>query len=288
MSVRHVITSGLTVGALLGTSLLLSAPVSAAPPPIVKIAVVKGQATISQSTMRPGVVEFHVGNTFPIPEDQGGGADPVSIVRTDQLDRLLTELQTVLTADPGDPVSLAASAAGMRAAHAISTWYGGAQKGGVWQVNLPVGNYYALGLQTTVLNGAKAVPFTVAGSPRAGSLHATQMTIRAVGPVGNNKWTFRQVATQRVEWISFANAAHEIHFMAMAGVKPITTDAMVERGYMGNSLPKWETGPFNMWQALSRLRSRTQSGQPLMLLDGCSCHEQCLKPVDEGKGVPSR
>jgi hypothetical protein len=210
--------------------------------PVVDIAVSGDQATISQSSLTPGVVEFHVGKTFVIPGKQGG-PDTISIVRTDQLDQVLSVLPAVFAGDPGDPASLAAAASAMRTVHALTTFFGGAQKGGVWQVNLPVGNYYALGVQSTAMGMAKAVPFTVSGAPHAGRLHATQLTIRPVGPVGKNRWTARQVGRQPVEWINFANAAHELHFLDMSGVAPTTTSSMVKKAFTSNGQPKFFTGP---------------------------------------------
>jgi hypothetical protein len=207
---------------------------------VVGIAVVGDQAGISQSVIQPGIVEFHVGNTFTIPGPDGG-PDTISIVRTDQLDSVLSLLPSVFTQSQ-DPAALAAAGQAMKAIHGITTWYGGAGKGGVWRVNLPVGNYYALGVQSTAMGMAKPVAFTVTGPARAGILPKTQMTIRAVGPVGHNKWTTRQVGAQPVEWITFANAAHEIHFMDINGVKPTTTDAMVKKGFASPNPPNIFTG----------------------------------------------
>jgi hypothetical protein len=221
---------------------LVSAPIPAQASgtiPVVDLAVSGTQVTMSQTTMRPGVVEFHVGKTFTIPGEEGG-PDTISIVRTDQLDQVLATLPAVFAGNPEDPASMAAAAAGMAAIHAMTTWYGGAIKGGVWQVNLPVGNYYALGVQSTAMGMAQAAAFTVAGTPRQGSLHATQLTVRAEGPVGANRWVTRQPGMP-VEWVNFANASHEIHFLEMSGVKPGTTSGMVKKALFGNSQPKFFT-----------------------------------------------
>jgi hypothetical protein len=194
--------------------------------------------------MRPGVVEFHVGKTFVVPGPDGG-PDTLSIVRTDQLDQVLSLLPAVFVADPSDPAALAAAAEAIRTIHAITTWYGGAVKGGVWQANLAPGNYFALGVQSTAMGMAKAVAFTVAGDPRPGFLHPTQAVMRAVGPVGNNTWVFRQLGRQPIQWLRFTNAAHELHFMDLGGVAPSTTNAMVKKAVQGppGPPPKWFTGP---------------------------------------------
>jgi hypothetical protein len=166
-------------------------------------------------------------------------------VRTDSLDEVLGLLPAVFAGDPSDPVALAAAAQAIQKIHAMTTWYGGADKGGVWQANLAPGNYYVLGVQSTAMGMAKPVAFTVAGDPRPGVLHATQAVMRAVGPVGDNRWTFRQSAGVPIEWLRFTNAAKELHFMDLGGVAPIATNAMVKKAVQGppGPPPKWFTGP---------------------------------------------
>jgi hypothetical protein len=209
--------------------------------PIVTLAVAGDQATVSQATMRPGVVEFRVGKTFVVPGPQGG-PDALTVVATDQLDVVLADLGAVFGGNPEDPASLTAAAAAMRDIHSISTWYGGAGPEGVWQVNLPAGTYTVFGVQSTAMGMAKPVTFTVAGAPRTAALHATQATFRAVGDVGSNKWTFRQAGDRPVEWITFANSAKELHFLDAFGVKPSTTSAMVRKAVASNAPPKFATG----------------------------------------------
>ena len=239
-----------------GTSLLLAGltvtatPASAAAPPVVTIAVSGDQATISQTTIRPGVVEFHVSDSFTVPGDQGG-PEPVSIVRTDALDQVLATLPAVFSGDPSDPASMAAVAQGMRTVHALTTLYGGAQKGGVWQAWLPAGNYYVLGIQSAAMGMTKPVAFTVAGSPRSGRLHAVQAAFWASGPVGNNDFHFAQLGRQPVTWLSFRNAAKEIHFLDVTGVKPTTTNAAVRKALASNADPKFVTGPFFAFDVIS-------------------------------------
>ena len=207
--------------------------------PVVKLAVAGNQATISQATMRPGVVEFQVGNTFKIPGPQGG-PDPLTVLRTDQLDLILSTLPTVFS-QSDDPAAGAASAAAMRTIRAAGTFYGGGAKGMTWQVRLPAGNYTVMGVQSTAMGMAKAASFTVAGEPRPGAIHATQAAVRAVGAVGENRWTFSQPGDRVVEWLRFANAARELHFMDMSGVKPGTTDAMVKKALTSNKQPTFFT-----------------------------------------------
>jgi hypothetical protein len=244
-----IAVGGGTLTLLAASLAVMTGPASAATsmtarPPVVQIAVSGNQATISQTTMRPGVVEFHVGRTFTIPGSDGG-PDTMSIVRTDQLDQVLALLPSVFGGDPSDSVALAAAAQSIRTIHAITTWYGGAGKGGVWQANLAPGNYYALGVESTAMGLAKPVAFTVAGEPRPGVLHSTQATVRAVGPVGNNKWTFRRASDAPIEWLRFTNAARELHFMGLGGVASTTTNAQVKNALQGppGPPPKWFTGP---------------------------------------------
>jgi hypothetical protein len=236
--------AGLAAAALAAASLLAAPGTLAASTGLatVTIGVTGDQATISQPTIRPGIVEFHVSGTFTLPGPDGG-PDTITILRTDHLDQVLALLPSVFAGDPSNPASLAASAAAMRAIHAMTTLYGGAQKGGVWQVNLPAGSYYALGIQSTAMGLAKPVSFTVAGAQRSASIHATQAFVTASGPVGNNRWLFRQPGGQPVEWVRFTNRAHEIHFLDITSVKPTTTDAMVRRGFASQSQPKWALGP---------------------------------------------
>jgi hypothetical protein len=207
---------------------------------VLDIAVAGDQATISQSTVRPGVVEFHVGKTFTIP-GKDGGPDQLTVLRTDQLDLFL---QTVpaLFQQSDDAASLAAAAAAERAIHGMGTVFGGGGKGTIWQVRLDPGTYTVLGVQSTAMGLAKPATLTVAGTPRPGAIHATQATIRAVGPVGKNKWTYTQVGSRPVEWLRFANASKELHFLDMSGVKPGTTEAMVRKAFNSPKEPDFFTG----------------------------------------------
>lgn len=210
--------------------------------PVVDLSVTGDQVTISQDTMRPGVVEFHVGNTFTVPGDNGG-PDMITIVRTDQFDTFISTLQTVFAENPADPASLAAAAQGMRTIHAITTLYGGGNKGVVWQVYLPAGSYYAMGVQSTAMGLAKPVTFTVAGLPREASIHPVQAAFWATGPVGQNQWRYAQLGRQPVEWFAFRNNAKEIHFLSLSGVKDMTTDSMVKKAFAApeGPPPKWFT-----------------------------------------------
>ncbi len=243
------------MAAVLPISLAVTAaPASAAAhmaaPPKVTIAVAGDQATISQATMRPGVVEFQVGKTFKVPGPQGG-PDTLSIVRTDQLDEVLAALGPVFAEDFADPASMAAAARGMAAARSMSTWYGGTKKGGVWQVDLPAGNYYVIGLQSTMMGLAKPVAFTVAGEPRSAPLHATAGTIRAISVPGGNAFVAKGMSHLGDGWVKFANSAKEVHFMSMTGVKPSTDAATIRKAFQSNSDPKWIIGPHYDFDVIS-------------------------------------
>jgi hypothetical protein len=216
------------------------APASAASgPPVVRISAQGDQVVISQATMRPGVVEFRVGTTFVVPGPDGG-PDQLSVVRTDQLPLVLETLKTVF-ADTSTPEAAAAAAQGMRTINGLATFNGGGGKGTTWQVDLPAGNYSVVGVPSAVFGLTKPATFTVAGERRAGALPATQATIRAVGPVGDNQWTFRQTGSP-VKWLRFANASKEIHFLDMAGVKPGTTSVAVKKAFSSPGEPKFFTG----------------------------------------------
>jgi hypothetical protein len=238
--------AGTTALALVAAPLLTAPAVSAAPTraAVVTLGMSGDQATVSQSVVRPGIVEFRVSGNFTVP-GPGGGPEALTIVATSQLDQVLALLPAVFAGNPGDPASMAASAAAMRSIHAMTTFYGGSQKGGVWQVNLPVGDYYALGIQSAAMGLTKPVAFTVAGAPRASTLHATQAFVTATGPVGDNRWHVSQPGGHPVDWLRFSNHAHEIHFLDITSVKPMTTDAMVRKAFSSNSQrqPKWVNQP---------------------------------------------
>lgn len=219
---------------------LVLVPANAASgPPVVRLSAQADQVVTSQATMRPGVVEFRVGTTFVVPGPDGG-PDQLAVVRTDQLPVVLEALKSVF-ADASTPEALAAAAQGMRTVNGVATFYGGGGKGTTWQVDLPAGNYSVVGVPSAVFGLTKPATFTVAGEPRAGELPATQATIRAVGPVGDNRWTFRQSGAP-VKWLRFANASREIHFLDMAGVKPGTTAGDVRKAFASPAEPKFFTG----------------------------------------------
>jgi hypothetical protein len=225
----------------LTTAALVAAPgtvqAATAAPPVVSISVQGNQAVVSPAMVRPGVVEFQVGDTFAIPDS---GPDALSVLQTDQLDLVLSTLPSVF-GDFTDPAAAAASAAGMRTIHAIATFYGGATKGMTWRVYLKPGTYTVMGVQSTAMGMAKPATFTVAGTPRAGVLPYTEAAVRAIGPVGANKWTFRQ-SKAPVQWMRFTNSAKELHFLGMEGVKSDVTPAMVKSALMSPDPPKFLNG----------------------------------------------
>ncbi len=144
-----------------------------------------------------------------------GGPDQLSVVRTDQLPVVLEALKTVF-ADTSTPEAAAAAAQGMRTINGVATFYGGGGTGTTWQVDLPAGNYSVVGVPSAVFGLTKPATSRCAGSLVRASSPATQATVRAVGPVGDNRWTFRQSGAP-VKWLRFANASKEIHFLDMAG-----------------------------------------------------------------------
>lgn len=212
---------------------------AASGPPVVRISAQADQVVISQATMRPGIVEFRVGKTFVVPGPDGG-PDQLSVVRTDQLPVVLEALKTVF-ADTSTPEGAAAAAQGMRTINGVATFNGGGGPGTTWQVDLPAGNYSVVGVPSAVFGLTKPATFTVSGEPRVGELPATQATVRAVGPVGDNRWTFRQTGAP-VKWMRFANASKEIHFLDMAGIKAGTTSADVRKALTSPEEPKFFTG----------------------------------------------
>jgi hypothetical protein len=236
---KHRIMASASALAIVVTGLTFVPAHAASGPPVVRISAQGDQVVVSQATMRPGVVEFRVGPTFVVPGPDGG-PDQLAVVRTDQLPLVLESLQTVF-ADPEAPGAAAAAAQGMRTINGAATFYGGGGKGTQLQVALPAGNYSVVGIPSAVFGLTKPATFTVAGEPRAGALPATQATVRAIGPVGDNRWTFRQSGAP-VRWLRFANASKEIHFLDMAGVKAGTTSADVRKAFTRPGEPKFFTG----------------------------------------------
>jgi hypothetical protein len=212
---------------------------AASGPPVVRISAQDDQVVTSQATMRPGIVEFRVGSTFVVPGPDGG-PDQLSVVRTDQLPLVLESLKSVF-ADTSTPEAAAAAAQGMRTINGVATFNGGGGPGTTWQVDLPEGNYSVVGIPSAVFGLTKPATFTVTGERRAGALPATEATVRAVGPVGDNRWTFRQSGSP-VKWLRFTNASKEIHFLDIAGVKRGTTSADVRKAFAGPGEPKFFTG----------------------------------------------
>ncbi len=241
---RHRLSSAFVLTALLGAAALVASPIGspagAAPAvPVVTISVAGDQAQVSTPTITPGVVEFHVGATFKVPGPDGG-PDPLSVVQTDHLDTILTELPKVF-GDTSTPEALAASAQAIQAIHGAGTFYGGGTKGTVWRVLLHPGTYSVFGAQSTAMGMAKPTTFVVAGDARPGTLTATQLSVRAVGAVGASRWSVSQRSAP-VTWVRFTNASHELHFMDMLGVKPGTTPKDVRKGLFGSGEPKFLTG----------------------------------------------
>lgn len=212
---------------------------AAAAPPVVRLSAQGDQVVTSQATMRPGIVEFRVGKTFVSPGPQGG-PDQLAVVRTDQLPLVLETLKSVF-ADTSTPEAAAAAAQAMRTINGLATFYGGGGPGTTWQVRLPAGNYSVVGVPSAVFGLTKPATFTVTGQPRKGSLPDTQATVRAFGPVGDNRWAFTQSGAP-VTWTRFANASKEIHFLSMDGVKPGTTAADVRKAFASPKEPKFFTG----------------------------------------------
>lgn len=221
---------------------------AASGPPVVRLSAQADQVVTSQATMRPGIVEFRVGSTFVVPGPDGG-PDQLAVVRTDQLPLVLESLKSVF-ADTESPEGAAAAAQAMRTINGASTWYGGGGKGTTLQVDLPAGNYSVVGIPSAVFGLTKPATFTVAGQRRAGALPATQVTVRAVGPVGESRWTFRQ-SSEPVTWLRFANASKEIHFLDMAPVKPGTTSGEVRKAFSSPKEPKFFTGKPLVFEVIS-------------------------------------
>jgi len=247
------VLAGVAGTALLLTSLTVSAtPAAAAAPPKVTISVSGDQVVVSQSQMRPGIVEFTVGKTFTVPGDGPfSGPEQLTVMRTDQFDLVMAQFAAVF-ADGSAPGAGAAAAQAMRTIRENSTWYGGGYKGTTYQVRLPAGTYYVLGTASTPQGLTKPATFTVSGEPRKGTLHPTSATILAVSTKdGGNAWRTRGLGSLGDGWLRFTNAAKELHFLGMMGVKPKTTDAQIAKAFASDSPPKFATGQDYSFEVIS-------------------------------------
>lgn len=231
---------GLASAALIALPASAQAAASSPGVPVVTLAMKGTQATVSQSTMRPGIVEFHVGRTLTSPEN---GPSQISVMSTDDYDQVISLLGPVFAEEFGNPASMAAAAQSMAQIRTISTWYSGATTGSVWQVYLPAGTYYVLDVPGAVQGAAQPATFTVVGDPRTATLHPTAGTVRAISVEGGNAFVAKGMSRLGNGWLKFANSAKEVHFLDMTGVKATTSAAQVRKGFQSNKDPKWVTGP---------------------------------------------
>lgn len=221
-----------------------------ASPARLTLSVVGTQAQASAAQIRPGVVEVTIGDTFTIPGDEPA-PDQLAIVSTADLPYVLSQFGAIF-GDPTAPGAGAAAAQGMRNVRAATTWYGGGFKGTTYQVVLPAGTYYVLGIQSTVMGLAQPGTFTVAGEPRRGSLHETSAKIAAVStPDGGNKWRASGLGGLKDGWLLFENRSKEIHFLAMSGVKPRTNNAQVQQALTSPDQPAFFTGTNFIFEVIS-------------------------------------
>ncbi len=241
-----------TVAAAAVTLAVLPAPAASADPGPARLtlSVVGTQAQASAAQIRPGVVEVTIGRTFTIPGDEPQ-PDQLAIVRTSDLDYVLAQFGPIF-GDPTAPGAGAAAAQAMRNVRQASTWYGGGYKGTTYQVVLPVGTYYVLGIQSTTMGLAQPGTFTVAGERRRGTLHETSATITAASTSdGGNTWRTAGLAEVGNGWVRFVNRSKEIHFLSMSGVRPSTTNAQVRRALASPNPPPFLTGPDYTFEVIS-------------------------------------
>jgi hypothetical protein len=172
-------------------------------------------------------------------------------MRTDQFDLVMATFPAVF-GDPTDPAAGAASAQAMRTIRENATFYGGGLEGTTYQVRLPAGTYYLLGVQSAAMGLTKPAMFTVSGQPRKGALHSTKGKIRAESVKGGgNKWVTAGLRTMGNGWLKFTNASKELHFVDMLGVKPKTTLAQVNKAFQSNKPPKIFTGNDYTYEVVS-------------------------------------
>ena len=171
---------------------------------------------ISKSHFRPGVTQFKVTKTAK------KGATIV-VVESKDLQRTFKLLNKAFQGGQG-------SADAMAKVDRITTFYSGESAGGKWQVKLSKGKYYAVDTKTNNLTS-----FKVSGERRHQHMRHTPSTVTATK---DNMWR-KNDGPLRGNWLTFANNAHEVHFMESDHVKQSTTNKDVKKAFSSNKRPTW-------------------------------------------------
>lgn len=207
-----LLTTALAVGA--------ASPAAAASdsPPVMKLKGSKTALTTSKASVKPGVVQFNVAKTQP--DDPQAGPDAIIVIKTKNIDKWLDHIRVVFS-----DASESQVASAMTWLNAHTEAYGGGREGTVWQVSLPKGTYYALSNNSVPMQDPLMSTFKVKGKPGSTTLHKTNATVTAAKP---NVWKTKGLGKLGKGWLTFRNTSKELHFMALDGVKPDTTNKMVK------------------------------------------------------------
>lgn len=210
---------------VLTTTLALAATPAAAAdqPPLVKLKGSKTALSVSKDSVPSGVVQFQVAKTMPA--DPNIGEDSLVVISSKDIDAVLARLPEVF--DESDPTGQTAAAA-MTYIRSHSTLYGGGNKGATWQVKLAKGKYYVMSTNAAGSGNPVKASFKVTGKKGVTSLHETNATVTAAKP---NVWKTKGLGHLGSGWLTFRNTSKEVHFMALSGVKPGTTNKQVKDAF---------------------------------------------------------
>jgi hypothetical protein len=216
------------------------------------------KVVVSKTRFRPGVTEFHVTKTA---KKHG----TIVVMETKNLQRAFKLFGKAIQGGPG-------SADAMATVDRITTFYSGESAGGRWQVRLSKGSYYAIDTKTNNLT-----TFKVRGEHRHRHMHHTPSTVTATK---DNMW--RTDGALRGDWLTFANHAHEIHFLESEHVKQSTTNRDVRKALRSNKPPTFGLPGgwfFEIESPGVTTVHKVDMGQGKHLL-------LCFMPSEEQDGVP--
>jgi len=210
--------TGMAIGANVataGTAHALARPGAHGKPKVIRIKSNDHKVTLNDSHFRPGATELRVTKTA----HHNSG---LVILQTKNLARTFKEFGKATQGGVG-------SADAMKTVDRIATFYGGGAVGSRWQVKLSAGSYYMVDTHTN-----KLTSFTIKGNRRGAKMAHPDSEVWA-----NKQNQFGTSGDLSGKWISYANKAHEIHFLEADHVAGYTTAKDVRQALKSNKNPKW-------------------------------------------------
>jgi hypothetical protein len=236
--VATIAGAGLFLATLVGVSATANADgqsdAKRVKPPVVKITGTKSAVKLTTKRVAPGPIQFNVKKA------QGGAT--IDVLATDKINKVVQLIPRL----QGDT-----AAAAVTKLNKIATLYGGSRKGGVWQVDLPKGRYYALNIDAAFGGKKVATKFRVKGAPNGASMHRANASLTAVGANASNTFKARGLGRLGSGWIKVVNDARELHFFDLSSVTPDTTNAVVRESLNSPDEPDYFTGTSYYMDVLS-------------------------------------